>query len=80
MSRSYKKHISAKSDSQTRWAKCQASKRVRRFKGLIPKGGIYKKLYCSWNIVDYKSVLFTKKDFKNWRLKEEKDIYKAMNK
>ena len=31
-----------------------AAKAVRNFKGYIPNGNWYKKLYCSWNISDYK--------------------------
>ncbi|MBS5910305.1 MAG: hypothetical protein E7L01_00990 [Paenibacillus macerans] len=38
----------------TRWSKRQAGKAVRRFTGDMQNGGWYRKLYCSWDICDYK--------------------------
>lgn len=36
------------------WAKNQANRKVRRFKGELPeKGKAYRKLYCSWSIKDH---------------------------
>lgn len=56
MSRSRKKHpvVSDYSRNTTRYYKRIASKTVRKHKGFIPDGCHYKKLYCSWNIFDYK--------------------------
>lgn len=57
MSRSRKKHavVSDYSRNTTAYYKRIASKTVRKHKGPIPDGSYYKKLYCSWNIFDYKS-------------------------
>ncbi|MFB6367019.1 hypothetical protein ACFCP7_23825 [Paenibacillus elgii] len=38
----------------TRWAKQQASKAARRYAGDMQNGKWYRKLYCSWNICDYR--------------------------
>ncbi|MBU7315327.1 hypothetical protein [Paenibacillus oleatilyticus] len=38
----------------TRWAKQQASKAVRRYAGDMQNGKWYRKLFCSWNICDYR--------------------------
>lgn len=65
MSRSRKKHsvVSDYSRSSTKKEKRFAAKAVRNYKELtdygfmpaeISDGCIYKKLYCSWNIFDYK--------------------------
>lgn len=40
--------------SRTRWVKRQASKAVRRFTADVQNGKWYRKLYCSWNICDYR--------------------------
>lgn len=62
MSRSRKKpSYSDYSRSYTKWAKRQASKKVRRYQGELPSGAFYKKIYCSYNIFDYKGLWF-----KNW--------------
>jgi len=58
MSRSRKKnpieqHYS-KSKSGTRYSKRLASKTVRRHKNEITNGNGYKKLFCSWDIHDFK--------------------------
>lgn len=53
MSRSYKKAILKDGEGGKKWAKRQASKAVRRYKGEIPNGGAYKKLYESYDIDDY---------------------------
>lgn len=37
------------------WAKRQANKRVRRENMKIPNGKQYRKLYCSYDICDWKS-------------------------
>ena len=55
MSRSYKKHPYYTDGRngrviQKRWA----NKKVRRFKKKIENGKSYKKLFCTWEIHDYK--------------------------
>lgn len=42
----------------TKLSKRIASKVIRKYKGYIPNGTHYKKLYCSWNIFDYKSFVW----------------------
>ncbi len=60
MSRSYRKHPSFKDYSRyyTKWAKRQASKAVRREKK-VSDGRMYKKVYPTYNIVDYKWTYYT---------------------
>lgn len=60
MSRSRKKNpvVSDYSRNYTKFAKRQASRKVRYYKGYIPDGSHYKKLYCSWNIFDYKWFVY----------------------
>ncbi|WP_308721688.1 hypothetical protein [Paenibacillus polysaccharolyticus] len=53
MSRSYKKTPVCK-DQAARWTKRQASKAVRRHKGFMSSGKWYRKVYCSWNISDWR--------------------------
>ena len=55
MSRSRKKHpvVSDYGRNSTWFFKRQASRKVRYYKGHIPDGSQFKKLYCSWNIFDY---------------------------
>lgn len=61
MSRSYKKpSYSDYSRNHTCWAKRQASKAVRRYQGELTDGKIYKKVYPSWYIFDYKGAWFDK--------------------
>lgn len=36
------------------WAKQDANKLIRRYKGTIPNGKSYHKLYCPYNICDWK--------------------------
>ena len=47
--------------SYVRWAKRQSSKSVRK-NWRIDNGGMYKKVYCSYNIHDSWSKSFTKQD------------------
>ncbi|MDY8021766.1 hypothetical protein [Paenibacillus polymyxa] len=53
MSRSVKKSP-FKKDQATRWVKRQASKAVRRYTQGVSSGSWYKKVYCSWNICDFR--------------------------
>ena len=52
MSRSYKKIPCCK--DHTRGMKKCANRYVRRNYFMVPSGMAYKKLFCSWNISDYK--------------------------
>ena len=57
MSRSIKKpSYSDYSRNHTKWAKRQASKAVRKYQGEISNGKGYRKIYCSYNIFDYKGL------------------------
>lgn len=60
MSRSRKKHpvVSDYSRKVTAYFKNQAVRKIRYYKGVIPNGSYFKKLYCSWNIFDYKWHVF----------------------
>lgn len=53
MSRSYKKSPVCK-DKASRWIKRQASKAVRRHVGAISSGKWYRKIFCSWDISDWR--------------------------
>ena len=52
MSRSYKK--SPVMADRNPYCKKQANKRVRKYLKDIANGKAYRKLYCSWNISDYR--------------------------
>lgn len=67
MSRSYKKNPIWKCCGDTKWGKRQANHKVRRCKyNDIPlRGKGYKKLYESWDIVDY-IMRWTWKDCLRW--------------
>lgn len=57
MSRSRKKNPVIAIDynsKRTRWSKSQASRKVRRYKGSIPDGGGFKKIFETWDIIDVK--------------------------
>ena len=57
MSRSRKQpSYSDYSRSYTKWAKRQASKTVRRYQGEITVGKLYRKMYPSYDIFDYKGA------------------------
>lgn len=53
MSRSVKKTTVSK-DQANPWTKRQASKAVRRYSRGIPYGKFYRKIYCSWDISDWR--------------------------
>ena len=72
MSRSYKKHpVIACAKNPT--GKREANKKVRRSKS-ITKGKSYRKLYCSYNICDYKA------DWRSWFSGKERASVKAKQK
>jgi len=56
MSRSYRKHVEISKDPggpYRKFAKKMAKRKVRRTKD-IPDGKAYRKVYCSWEICDYR--------------------------
>lgn len=58
MSRSRKKIACTKDSGKGKtWAKRQANKKVRRTEG-IPNGKQYRKVFCSWDIFDWKHIEF----------------------
>ena len=73
MSRSYKKNLYWKDTCVHNSSKRMANKMVRRKKD-IPSGGSYKKVYCSYNICDFRirvtdeiildHIDFTKENYK----------------
>lgn len=80
MSRSYYKYPSFKdySRNHTRWAKRQASKAVRR-NWNIDDGTSYKKVYNSYNIIDFKWTYYTNREIlDSWYVEEDK-LYKVKN-
>lgn len=66
MSRSRKKYpiVTDYSKNYTSFAKRQANKKVRKYSKTLSKGSVFKKLYCSWNIFDYKQYSNSKKNFR----------------
>ena len=62
MSRSYKRYPSWKCGKSCKWGQRQANKRIRHTLQGISNGKAYKKLYNSWDICDYKFVLFLKEE------------------
>jgi len=58
MSRSFRK--TPKITGGTRKGKRLASKAVRNYKNDISDGKSYKKIYCSWNIRDYRPQCWDK--------------------
>ena len=66
MSRSFKKSPVIKDANRkgpTYKSGKQIANRAVRHKGDIPNGGSYKKVYCSWNISDYR-FMKTEAEFK----------------
>ncbi|OAS13353.1 hypothetical protein [Paenibacillus oryzisoli] len=68
MSRSYKKSpvCTDHTSPGTRWAKRQAAKAVRRHAGNVENGRSYRKLFCSWNICDYRFYQSKEKAILEW--------------
>lgn len=77
MARSYKKTCIVKDGGPTRrkFAKRQANKKVRRYKGYISHGNSYKKIFNSWEIYDYISLC----SFQKWCKRKEPAIHKYWN-
>lgn len=48
------------------FAKNQANRRVRRFKGEVGDGGWYKKNYDQWDICDWSHILWTNRRIQNY--------------
>ena len=77
MSRSYKS-TPGWCDSST-FGKRQANKRVRHYKGDLSNGKSFKKLYCSYDICDYKSLYYDKQGINNWihrAIRPERRVYR----
>ena len=79
MSRSYK-HVPCCKDHTRGMKKC-ANRYVRRNYLVVPSGMAYKKLFCSWNICDYRFLKsfssFKKEDSKYNRAKySDKELYR----
>ena len=79
MSRSYK-HVPCCKDHNRGMKKC-ANRYVRRNYLVVPSGMAYKKLFCSWNICDYKFLKsfssFKKEDSEyNRRKYSDKELYR----
>ena len=66
LSRSYKKYPCCKDERSCKNGQRFANKTIRQHDGEIPNGRAYKKLYCSWDICDYKFVAFTKEQQQNY--------------
>jgi hypothetical protein len=48
------------------WAKREANKRVRRYKGDLPKkGNVHRKLFQQWTICDWKDLYFTERQLRD---------------
>ena len=59
MSRSYKRTPGFTDNSSSKIGKRFANKAVRQYKGDIPNGAGYKKLFCSYDICDFKFLYHT---------------------
>jgi len=85
MSKSYKKYTCF-TDNQNGGAKKEkrfANKKVRRTFEL-DNGNAYKKLYCSWNIHDFKSVYYNRQEVESarfdWGRAEPYEMYDTVEK
>ena len=67
MSKSYRKVVAFKDYSRTytRWSKRQASKAVRRAKG-VGNGKHYRMFYNPYDINDYKFCYYTADEIRSW--------------
>ena len=79
MSRSYK-HVPCYKDHNRGMKKC-ANRKIRRNYLIVPSGMAYKKLFCSYEICDYKfirSFASYKKIFskKRYRIYSDKEFYR----
>ncbi|MFW6047250.1 MAG: hypothetical protein ACOCP4_05640 [Candidatus Woesearchaeota archaeon] len=70
MSRSYKKtpgHTDQQRNSKTpKFFKRKANKKVRKFKGELPEGKVYRKLYNPYDICDWKFLAYDEKEIDSW--------------
>ena len=67
MSRSYKKNPSVKCEHSCKWGKKQANRKFRHTTDDISNGNYYRKVYCTWDVCDYKYVAFSKEERKRFR-------------
>ena len=69
MSRSKKKYpgVSDYSSSYTPWSKRQASKKVRRYFKSLTNGNLYKRVYPTWDIFDYRCLWWDSPNGKAYR-------------
>lgn len=72
MARSYRRHVFVKMVSG--YAKRRANRRVRQYRGTIPNGSFYKKLYPQYDISDYK--FFCREAYDN--IREFKRLYELV--
>lgn len=62
---------------KTAFYKKAANKKVRNYRLILSNGRSYRKIYCSWNIMDFYSAKYTKsqalklneRDFVSWKAK-----------
>ena len=48
------------------WAKKQANRKVRKYRGDLPKkGNIHRKLFEQWTICDWRFLYFTERDLQD---------------
>ncbi len=73
MSRTIRKYPSWKDNQDTKLGKRRAAKAVRKSKD-VSNGSSFKRVFESWNIVDFKNLIFSKKEADNL---EKKGYYRA---
>ncbi|WP_214630813.1 hypothetical protein [Paenibacillus agaridevorans] len=69
MSRSVKKSPVATDQKSpgSRWIKRQANKAVRRYRSGVANGKWYRKLFCPWNICDYRFYKTKQQAIHEWK-------------
>ncbi|MBB3114558.1 hypothetical protein FHS18_006679 [Paenibacillus phyllosphaerae] len=79
MSRSYKKSPVCNDHATpgTIWAKRKAAKAVRRYKDDIASGAAFRKLYCSWNICDYRFYTTRQQVIAEWVRDRHRRFYRT---
>ena len=73
MSRSFK-HSEFVKDKADKYMKRYANKKVRHTKN-IPSGGAYKKVFCSYDISDYRYLWTRKEAIRIYNMAKAKQIY-----